>query len=79
MLARRVLPLLALTAVLAACGGATAEPQTQSAAPAPPPTGANAVTISPFEAGGGEVVVATTRPETMLGDTAVAVHPEDPR
>jgi valyl-tRNA synthetase len=24
-------------------------------------------------------VVATTRPETMLGDTAVAVHPEDPR
>ncbi len=30
-------------------------------------------------AGGGEVVVATTRPETMLGDTAVAVHPDDPR
>jgi valyl-tRNA synthetase len=28
---------------------------------------------------GGEVVVATTRPETMLGDTAIAVHPEDPR
>ena len=27
----------------------------------------------------GEVVVATTRPETMLGDTAVAVHPDDPR
>jgi valyl-tRNA synthetase len=26
-----------------------------------------------------ELVVATTRPETMLGDTAVAVHPEDPR
>ncbi|MCL2715933.1 MAG: valine--tRNA ligase, partial [Alphaproteobacteria bacterium] len=25
------------------------------------------------------IVVATTRPETMLGDTAVAVHPEDPR
>lgn len=24
-------------------------------------------------------MVATTRPETMLGDTAVAVHPEDPR
>lgn len=23
--------------------------------------------------------MATTRPETMLGDTAVAVHPEDPR
>ena len=27
----------------------------------------------------GELVVATTRPETMLGDTAVAVHPEDAR
>ena len=27
----------------------------------------------------GELVVATTRPETMLGDTAVAVHPDDPR
>lgn len=26
-----------------------------------------------------EVVVATTRLETMLGDEAVAVHPEDPR
>ena len=25
------------------------------------------------------IVVATTRPETMLGDTGVAVHPEDPR
>jgi valyl-tRNA synthetase len=29
--------------------------------------------------GGPGVVVATTRPETMLGDTAVAVHPEDGR
>jgi valyl-tRNA synthetase len=29
--------------------------------------------------GGGEVVVATVRPETMLGDTAVAVNAEDPR
>ena len=28
---------------------------------------------------GGAVTVATTRPETMLGDTAVAVHPEDTR
>ncbi|NVK30313.1 MAG: class I tRNA ligase family protein, partial [Gammaproteobacteria bacterium] len=28
---------------------------------------------------GGSIVVATTRPETMLGDTAVAVHPEDER
>jgi valyl-tRNA synthetase len=30
-------------------------------------------------ADGADVVVATTRPETMLGDTAVAVHPDDPR
>ncbi|MBA3539623.1 MAG: valine--tRNA ligase [Deltaproteobacteria bacterium] len=29
--------------------------------------------------GGGEIIVATTRPETMLGDTAVAVHPDDER
>ncbi|GAB4301619.1 MAG: valine--tRNA ligase [Myxococcota bacterium] len=29
--------------------------------------------------GGGEIVVATTRPETMLGDTAIAVHPDDNR
>jgi valyl-tRNA synthetase len=29
--------------------------------------------------GGGEIVVSTTRPETMLGDTAIAVHPDDPR
>ncbi len=29
--------------------------------------------------GGGEVVIATTRPETMLGDTAVAVNPKDER
>jgi valyl-tRNA synthetase len=28
---------------------------------------------------GERLVVATTRPETLLGDTAVAVHPEDPR
>lgn len=27
----------------------------------------------------GEVAVSTTRPETMLGDVAVAVHPDDPR
>ncbi|NLP12498.1 valine--tRNA ligase [bacterium] len=33
----------------------------------------------PFKDGSGEIVVATTRPETMLGDTAVAVHPEDDR
>ena len=33
----------------------------------------------PLADGTGEIVVATTRPETMLGDTGVAVHPDDPR
>ncbi len=33
----------------------------------------------PVADGSGFVIVATTRPETMLGDTAVAVHPKDPR
>jgi valyl-tRNA synthetase len=33
----------------------------------------------PFADGSGSIVVATTRPETMLGDTAVAVNPTDPR
>ncbi|MFI5399804.1 MAG: valine--tRNA ligase [SAR324 cluster bacterium] len=33
----------------------------------------------PLTSGSGHVTVATTRPETMLGDTAVAVHPDDPR
>ncbi len=33
----------------------------------------------PLEEGEGSITVATTRPETMFGDTGVAVHPEDPR
>src|SRR5581483_11460426 len=33
----------------------------------------------PLADGSGQMIVATTRPETMLGDTAVAVHPEDER
>ncbi|XP_041868178.1 valine--tRNA ligase, mitochondrial isoform X2 [Melanotaenia boesemani] len=33
----------------------------------------------PVEGQDGEVAVSTTRPETMLGDVAVAVHPDDPR
>jgi len=33
----------------------------------------------PLEDGSGHIIVATTRPETMLGDTAVAVNPEDGR
>ncbi len=33
----------------------------------------------PYEDGSGHAIVATTRPETMLGDTAVAVHPKDDR
>ncbi|XP_041998006.1 valine--tRNA ligase, mitochondrial 1-like isoform X1 [Salvia splendens] len=33
----------------------------------------------PLEWDLGEIVVATTRVETMLGDTAIAIHPDDPR
>ncbi|QRW22599.1 Isoleucyl-tRNA synthetase [Rhizoctonia solani] len=33
----------------------------------------------PIEGSDEKIVIATTRPETMLGDTAVAVHPDDPR
>lgn len=33
----------------------------------------------PLEGGLGEIVVATTRVETMLGDTAIAIHPDDLR
>ncbi|MCB5941282.1 valine--tRNA ligase [bacterium 210820-DFI.6.52] len=33
----------------------------------------------PFADGSGYMEIATTRPETMLGDTALAVHPEDER
>ena len=33
----------------------------------------------PLSDGSGHITVATTRPESMLGDTGVAVHPEDPR
>jgi valyl-tRNA synthetase len=33
----------------------------------------------PLSDGSGSLTVATTRPETMLGDTAVAVHPDDER
>jgi valyl-tRNA synthetase len=33
----------------------------------------------PYEKRDGSIIIATTRPETMLGDTAVAVNPEDER
>jgi valyl-tRNA synthetase len=33
----------------------------------------------PFKNGKGHLTIATTRPETMLGDTAVAINPDDPR
>ncbi len=33
----------------------------------------------PYKDGSGHVIIATTRPETMLGDTAVAVNPKDER
>ncbi len=43
-------------------------------------TGELASFVYPFETGGTEgITVATTRIETMLGDTAIAVHPDDER
>ena len=33
----------------------------------------------PYTDGSGHITIATTRPETMLGDTAIAVHPDDER
>ncbi|XP_061691143.1 valine--tRNA ligase, mitochondrial isoform X2 [Syngnathoides biaculeatus] len=33
----------------------------------------------PIDGHSGEIMVSTTRPETMLGDVAIAVHPDDPR
>ena len=42
-------------------------------------TGIALASALPLERGGGYLVVATTRPETMLGDGAVAVHPDDER
>ena len=33
----------------------------------------------PLEKGSGHITIATTRPETLLGDTGVAVHPQDER
>ena len=41
--------------------------------------GRGAEAVVPLPAGGWAVTVATTRPETMLGDTGVAVNPEDER
>ncbi len=38
-----------------------------------------AETLGQFEDGRWYLTVSTTRPETMLGDTGVAVHPDDPR
>ncbi len=35
--------------------------------------------IYPYTDGSGSLEIATTRPETMLGDTAIAVHPDDER
>ncbi len=49
----------------------------------PAPSGRSATTSSTISTGQPEadatIAVATTRPETILGDTAVAVHPDDPR
>ena len=48
----------------------------------PPATGAHSLTLpsgAAVRVGEGGIITATTRPETMLGDTALAVHPDDER
>jgi len=52
-------------------------PEYQDAAAAARAAGAEAIGVG--EDGVWYLTVSTTRPETMLGDTGVAVHPEDPR
>ena len=44
-----------------------------------PKDGGNEATVMLPKGDAAEIVVATTRPETLLGDTAVAVHPDDER
>jgi valyl-tRNA synthetase len=44
-----------------------------------PQRGASRAPLTQSHGGGGSVTIATVRPETMLGDTAVAVHPDDER
>ncbi len=67
-----------------------ADPQAEGVAGPPAGSGADAAGVAdvaesggaagrPDAAAGRGVTVATTRPETMLGDTAVAVHPDDDR
>jgi valyl-tRNA synthetase len=41
--------------------------------------GFSGTSATPWPMALASLVVATTRPETMLGDTAVMVHPEDER
>ena len=64
-----------------ACQGAGAGQATDNAAPAQALRSFRSKIHTNTPAGGYEefITVATTRPETMLGDTAIAVNPEDPR
>lgn len=64
-----------------ACQGAGAGQATDNAAPAQALRSFKSKIHTNTPAGGYEefITVATTRPETMLGDTAIAVNPEDPR
>ncbi len=64
-----------------ACQGAGAGQATDNAAPAQALRSFKSKIHTNAPAGGYEefITVATTRPETMLGDTAIAVNPEDPR
>jgi valyl-tRNA synthetase len=65
-------------------GGGEGAQQSNARSPAEHPATSNAPSPQPSPEGRGShaltfVTVATTRPETMLGDTAVAINPKDPR
>jgi valyl-tRNA synthetase len=61
-------------------GEAPAEPGSAGASPSPAARAAiERATHEDAKPGQDYLVIATTRPETMLGDTAVAVHPDDER
>ncbi len=54
-------------------------PAASDTAPAPASAAQTTPSGGPAEALPRSITIATTRPETMLGDTAIAVHPEDER
>jgi valyl-tRNA synthetase len=62
-----------------ALSGAEDEGMEPEGAAAGSRSGSSRLGLTPLPEGGWALIVSTTRPETMLGDTAIAVNPADPR